>query len=93
MKIKQVVIRKQGKIKESKRLTLLKRRELLINKIVEINEELHLGKRLDIHEALRKEYNANLVKKGEAIIGCRLSLPLCFVGRRVKLRLVKEEVN
>ena len=93
MKNKQIIRFKQGKVNESKRLTLLKRRELLINKIVKINEELHLGKKLDIHEALKKEYNANLVKKGETVIGCRLSLPLCFIGRRVKLNLVRENLK
>jgi hypothetical protein len=89
-KAKKIQRFKQGKIKETKRVILLKKREELINKIYKINQELHLGRKLELPEALKKEYNANIVKKGVAKVGCRLSLPLCFAGKRVKLKIVGE---
>lgn len=93
MKNKNITRFKQGKQIDSKRVSLLRKRDILLSQIVKINEELHLGKKLSLFEALQKDYNVNLSKKGITTVGGRISVPLCLVGRRVKLKLTRENQN
>ena len=90
MKTKQIVRFKQGKkVDNLRRLFLTNRKEELIKEILDINDELHSGKRMDIEEAQRKEYTPYISKKDKAHIGCRLSLPLCLLGKTIRIKVVK----
>lgn len=93
MENKTITRLKQGKKKKTKRLLLLERREVLIDKILEINKELHLGRKIGLIEALNNEYNINLISRGDKKMGGRISVPLCLVGKRVKLKIVKKELS
>ncbi len=91
MKNKQIVKFKQGKSRPTRNQKLLKQRGILIERIIKLNDEIHSGRKLGLHKALNKKYYPYLSKKGGATVGCKLSLPLCFIGKTIKLRIVKEK--
>ncbi len=80
-------------MKEHNDKELIDRRVELFKKIKRINKVLSKrGKNhLSLKEGLGRTYEVKTQTKGAREISCRITLPLCFIGEKVKLKCVKSE--
>ncbi len=81
---------KEKRYKQLKELTT--KRNKLVEKLGKINKDiLYLfPKEIPLKEALKREYEIKTCKSSKDRIACRIYLPICLSGKKVKLKLVKE---
>ncbi len=79
-----------GVYSKTNRQVLMERRRKLIKEIREINNKISHGRKYTLTEALNKTYKVRTKIKGNNQIGGKIDLPICFIDKFVKLRLVSD---
>jgi len=59
----------------------------LLKQLSRIKKELSKAGRIDLKDALSRDYPVQTQIKGNSA-GCRLHLPLCFSGKTVRLKII-----